>query len=155
MKGLISVLGFLFSSTAFAVPAYWLAGSNGYTGRNPVLAGYENGHPIYVCRAGRMIPGKLHPVTGKCYIGHYRLEYGYQSYEVLQDPERRLYWANRNRVAQNKLFIGGQEGNTTLHVCRVSNGAAGKLVGGVTGVCFYGWYGSELASNVFDILAFP
>lgn len=154
MKSL-AILGsaFLSAQSADAVPAYWLAGVDGYAGPNPVLAGHESGHAIHVCRVNGA-PGKLHSITGRCYIGWYRQEYGHRTYEVLQDPERRLIWVHRNQVTANRLFIGGSENGTKLHVCRVG-GSSGKLVGGLTGVCFYGWYGREMAAHDFDVLAFP
>lgn len=156
MKQLFVLFAALNAISAFAASPFWISGGNGFRGANPVLAGYEDGHALYVCRIGSgnfTIPGKLHSFIGKCYIGYYGLEYEAVSYEVLQDPDSRSYWANRDIVPANKVIYGGNEYGNTLNICRVSNAIPGKLFGGLGGACFYGMHGSEKSSRFFEVLA--
>jgi len=62
----------------------WVWGSDGYMPPRAVAGGYENGHPLMLCRArfGRGIhPGKI--VAGVCNIGYGGKEYRIPGYQVL------------------------------------------------------------------------
>lgn len=155
MKGVffsVIVMAF-FGSSAFAET--WINASNGQLGARPVYVGREGNADAYVCRANG-IPGKLIQRDGKCYIGYYGVEYAYTSYQVLQNPGRYRFWLGS--VLSDDYLVGeGIENGMKVHVCRVRTSAGfigGKLVGSVhNGICYYGYYGKEYSSTIFDALS--
>jgi len=151
---------FIFSAMTFlglsanALGATWINAANGQTGANPVWVGREGNADAYVCRANN-IPGKLIKRDGKCYIGYYGKEYAYTSYQVLQNAGRYRFWSSTS-LSDDYIVLGGSENGTPLHICRVRTSAGhvgGKLVGGVNGICYYGYYGQEYSSRIFDALS--
>lgn len=150
----VAVLAAGFSSSAWAES--WFTTANGGLGRNPVWVGTEGGKNVYVCRIGGT-PGKLVASDGKCYIGYYGTEYAYTSYQVLQDPSRRLRFFGGSSLSDDYVIDGGYENGTLTQICRVRRGndyIGGKLIGPVQdGKCYYGYYGVEYMSRIYDALS--
>jgi hypothetical protein len=142
-----------FASSALADT--WFTRTSGALGPDPVRVGREGTADVYVCRASG-IPGKLIARDGKCYIGYDGVEYAYTTYEVLQDPHGQFRFFAGSSLSDDYLVLGGSENGTALHICRVrvgNNLIAGKLVGGAqNGTCYYGYYGREYSSRVYDAL---
>ncbi len=143
-----------FSSNAFAES--WFVTANGGVGTSPVWVGTEGGKTVYVCRIGGT-PGKLIASDGKCYIGYYGKEYAYTSYEVLQDPSGRYRFFGGSALSDEYVIDGGYENGVLTQICRVRRGndfIGGKLIGPVqNGKCYYGYYGVEYLSTVYDALS--
>lgn len=133
----------------------WINAADGQKGGRPVLIGLEGGKKSYVCRAGG-IPGKLIEKDGKCYIGYYGKEYAYRQYQVLQDTYGRDRFFYSQNLSDPYLVVGGSENGQTLHICRVRHPQrgflGGKVVGGVNGKCYYGYYGVEYSATLFEAL---
>lgn len=143
-----------FSSSAFAES--WIASANGGRGPRPVWVGTEGGKNVYVCRIGGT-PGKLVASDGKCYIGYYGKEYAYTSYEVLQDPSGRYRYFAGSSLSDEYVVDSGYENGVPTQICRVRRGndfIGGKLIGPVqNGKCYYGYYGTEYLSTVYEALS--
>lgn len=154
-KRLILAAVVAFTATG-ALAETWQVNANGNVGPNPVWVGTEGGHQVYVCRVGGT-PGKLIQGDGKCYIGYYGQEYPYTSYEVLQDATGRFRFFASGSLSDDYLVFGGYENGQATHICRVRRGndfVGGKLIGPVhNGKCYYGWYGTEYMSTVYDALS--
>jgi len=159
------IFGALLAAMATAGSGYaaetWI-NSTGGVGQAPVLAGYEGVKAMYVCRA-KGIPGKLIRSDKKCYLGYYGKELDFTSFQVLQDPQRRMRWVHKNGAQNNRLVFGGWENGIGLWICKVrtNNGEiGGKLVQGSAthilegGKCYYGYYGKESVATDFDVLTY-
>jgi len=149
----------LQGSLAFGYQGEWVNGSNGYTGSNPVYVGREGRKDVYVCRTNGSVVGKLVKADGKCYIGYYGKEYANTNYQVLQDRYGRMRYFYSTSLTDPYLVFGGleQPNNVQLHICRVRRGTdfiGGKMVGTTqNGKCYYGYYGKEYVSTVFEALS--
>jgi hypothetical protein len=68
----------------------WKTASGGYVPPNAVAGGRDiNGETIYVGRApdsGELIPGKIVPSCGVCYVAYTGKELAHRSYEYLVTP---------------------------------------------------------------------
>lgn len=156
IKRLMVALTFVAGFSSAAHAESWFVTANGGVGQNPVFVGTEGGKAVYVCRIGGT-PGKLVAADGKCYIGYYGKEYPYTSYEVLQDPSHRLRYFAGSALSDDYVIDGGYENGTPTQICRVRRGndfIGGKLIGPVqNGKCYYGYYGVEYMSTIYDALS--
>lgn len=66
-------------------PMSWLKAGNGFVPAGAVPGGFENGHPLFICKAkyadGSVHPGKI--VGNNCNYGYAGKEYFSTSYKVL------------------------------------------------------------------------
>ena len=118
-------------------------------------SGYNNGMPLYVCRAaysGSYHPGKL--VSGKCNISYGGREIEAQTYQVAVGSGS---WS-RPKQGYVGALIGGQEPGRTLYVCRVNFIEAGTGIRHgyhpgkvVDGRCNFGFGGKELGNTTFEL----
>jgi len=98
--------------------AEWHSSAGGYVPPNAVEGGSDvNGEPIYVGRAndsGDLIPGKIVPSHGVCYIAYGGEERPHRTYEYLVQPH---YGALRWVTAHNGAIPSG-----AVHGGRTSSG---------------------------------
>ncbi len=92
--------------------AQWETASNGYVPPNVVAGGNNvNGETIYVGRAhdsGDLIPGKIVPSHGVCYIAYGGQERAHRTYEYLVSPSYgSLRWI---RAADGQIPSGAVHG---------------------------------------------
>lgn len=107
--------------------AQWVSCSNGNVPGNAVQGGYDVSDTIFVGRAeqgGDMIPGKIVPTHGVCYVSHAGEEHGKSSYEVLCNPHGlEIEWVHTNgdNIPNGSLQGGGTQSGEPLYIGRVQH----------------------------------
>ncbi|XP_038111450.1 uncharacterized protein LOC119767268 [Culex quinquefasciatus] len=75
---------------------YWVPASNGKVPEKAVVGGFDGGN-LYIARAnhkGEVVPGKLHPPSGSCYIPWGGSEHRKTNYEVLCNAKGKFVHAS-------------------------------------------------------------
>lgn len=154
MRRLAIVAIIVLACAALSSPA--LAWAHGVVSHDPpegvIVAGWEDNHPLYLCRApyaDGLHPGKV--VGGMCMIGYGGAEQAIPNFEWGLASG---FWASPTGGLANPL-IGGQENGQARMVCkaRYIDGAGvdrgwhpGKVI---NGNCNITWGGSEIPIAVF------
>ncbi|KAJ8949964.1 hypothetical protein NQ318_002371 [Aromia moschata] len=131
--------------------ACWVPASGGQVPPSSFAGGEDNGEPVYVVRAqfgGGLIPGKLVPSHGQCYVPWGGTENPSPEYEVLGSPARAA------TSPPNALTAGQSEDGEPLYIGRVVHDGA-LTVGKVQpshGVCYIPYGGQELSFPDYEIL---
>ncbi|XP_023026511.2 uncharacterized protein [Leptinotarsa decemlineata] len=135
----------------------WAAARNGQVPPRAFAGGEDNGEPVYVVRAqfnGALIPGKLVPSHGVCYIPWGGAENAVPEYEVLCDFPGQWIACSGGNIPPNALTAGQSEDGEPLYVGRVVNDGA-LTVGKVQpshGVCYIPYGGQEMSFGDYEIL---
>lgn len=103
----------------------WKPGSYGSAPKDNVVGAVDplDNEQQSVCRHpqdGNMVPGKLVPSHGKCYIPRSGKEWGFSEYEVLvNDASFDLKWYdNSNGNFHSGAILGGFAGGWPMMICR-------------------------------------
>ncbi|XP_075156713.1 uncharacterized protein LOC142229992 [Haematobia irritans] len=134
----------------------WIPASNGVVPPNAVSGGFDGSDQLYVARAyhgSDLIPGKLHPSHGCCYVPYGGEEHSHRDYEVLCNSYGRWIPCNGNGVPPNAI-PGGRTGNgEPLYIGRVHHNGTmtvGKFHPSHR-QCFIPYGGKEMSFNDFEI----
>lgn len=136
--------------------AVWIEATGGEKPDGAVQGGEDNGNPLFVARAhheGALIPGKLVPDHGTCYVAWGGGEHGKETYEVLVGN---VNWvpASGSEIPPNALPGGESEDKEPLFIGRVNH--EGTLTPGKVhpshGCCYISYAGQELAFADYEVL---
>ncbi|XP_055372435.1 C3 and PZP-like alpha-2-macroglobulin domain-containing protein 8 [Condylostylus longicornis] len=144
-----------WSAPAGAGPGCWVAGSGGNVPPGAMEGGFD-GEQLYIARArheGALIPGKLHPGHGVCYIPWGGEEHACSDYEVLCSGSG--YWVpvEGGNIPPNAMPAGETETGEPLFIGRANHNGT-VTVGKVQpshGCCYIPYGGQELAYTDFEI----
>ncbi|XP_005180313.2 uncharacterized protein LOC101888348 isoform X2 [Musca domestica] len=133
----------------------WVPASNGVVPPNAVSGGIDGSDNLYIARARHsndLIPGKLHPSHGCCYVPYGGVEHSHKEYEVLCNSYGR--WVPWTGSMPPNAVIGGQtaEGEP-LYIGRAQHGGT-TTVGKVQlshGSCYIPYNGEEMGFKEFEI----
>lgn len=106
------VFCFLGGGGGSAANVCWVGADSGGVPSGGMQGGDDNGEPMFVARAsfeGALIPGKLVPSHGVCYVPWGGAEHGVTNYEVLCE-------CNGNWVSYNKSIKIPKSNNTFLFI---------------------------------------
>ncbi|XP_049964112.1 uncharacterized protein LOC126484593 isoform X1 [Schistocerca serialis cubense] len=136
--------------------ATWVPARAGEVPPGAVPGGYDN-EQLYVGRArheGALIPGKVHPSHGVCYVAWGGQEHGKEEYEVLCGCEAAWVPAAQGQVPEGALPSGETEDGEPLFTGRAQHEGAmcvGKVQGSHT-VCYIPYGGQEIAYPEYEVL---
>ncbi|XP_047000999.1 uncharacterized protein LOC124616700 isoform X2 [Schistocerca americana] len=136
--------------------ATWVPARAGEVPPGAVPGGYDN-EQLYVGRArheGALIPGKVHPSHGVCYVAWGGQEHGKEEYEVLCGCEAAWVPAAQGQVPAGALPSGETEDGEPLFTGRAQHEGAmcvGKVQGSHT-VCYIPYGGQEIAYPEYEVL---
>uniref|UniRef100_T1IXB6 Uncharacterized protein n=1 Tax=Strigamia maritima TaxID=126957 RepID=T1IXB6_STRMM len=105
---------------------HWVQGSHGNVSPQAVQAGHDGG-PLYVGRAhhdGDLIPGKIQPGHGTCYISHGGNEISKPNYEVLiNSGQWQMQWlpSSNGQVPSGAIQGGRTSNGEPLYIGRVNH----------------------------------
>uniref|UniRef100_A0A1I8NZK1 Farnesoic acid O-methyl transferase domain-containing protein n=1 Tax=Stomoxys calcitrans TaxID=35570 RepID=A0A1I8NZK1_STOCA len=133
----------------------WVPATNGTIPPNAVSGGRDGHEQLYIARARHaadLIPGKLHPSHGCCYVAFGGEEHSHRQYEVLCNSYGR--WIPFNgRLPPNALLGGNTANGEPLYISRVHHDGAitiGKFHPS-HGNCYIPYGGKEIAFRDFEI----
>lgn len=136
--------------------ASWVPAQGGDVPPNAVKGGHDS-EDLYIGRArheGALIPGKVVPSHGVCYISWGGLEHGKDEYEVLTGCEVEWVPASSGQVPDGALPSGETEDGEPLFVGRTSHEGT-RTLGKVQqshGVCYIPYGGEELSYPDYEVL---
>lgn len=135
----------------------WVAGDSGSVPPSALQGGDDNGEPMFIARAsfqGCMIPGKLVPSHGVCYVPWGGAENAVNQYEVLCDCSGTWMRAAGGNIPPHAVAGGQTEDGEPLFVGRVAHEGS-VTVGKVQpshGCCYIAYGGQELSFPDYEIL---
>lgn len=135
----------------------WVAASGGQVPPSAFAGGEDNGEPVYVVRAplnGGIIPGKLVPSHGQCYVPWGGQENPVREYEVLCDFPGQWLASSGGNIPSNAVTAGQSEDGEPLYIGRVVHDGA-LTVGKIQpshGVCYIPYGGQELSFPDYEVL---
>lgn len=135
--------------------ANWVPASNGVVPPNAVSGGIDGSEQLFIARARHeadLIPGKLHPSHGCCYVPYGSGEHSHKEYEVLCNSFGT--WMPWNGSMPPNAVPAGQTSNgEPLFIGRAHHGGV-TTVGKVQlshGSCFIPYGGQEMPFKEFEI----
>lgn len=137
-------------------PAQWVAATGGEIPPNAIPAGIDN-EQLYVGRAnheGALLPGKVVPSHGVCYVPWGGAEHGIPEYEVLCSCDVTWMPSSEGEVPSGALPSGESEDGEVLFVGRAQHEGA-VAIGKVQGshkVCYIPYGGQEIACSDYEVL---
>lgn len=145
-----------FSAPTGSGPGCWVPAANGEVPPQSMEGGVDGSEQLYIARArheGDLIPGKLHPSHGVCYVSWGGAEHGHSEYEVMcagggiwvpvQDGQIPPNAVPGGETADGEpLFIGRATHDGTITVGKVQPSH---------GCCYIPYAGEELAYKEFEI----
>uniref|UniRef100_A0A4V2H979 U77-Liphistoxin-Lsp1a_1 n=1 Tax=Liphistius sp. SGP-2016 TaxID=1905180 RepID=A0A4V2H979_9ARAC len=138
----------------------WINSKNGQVPPKAVNCGYDNGQLLYLGRAlhsGDLLPGKVHPAHGCCFVPYNGGEHAVKEYEVLCVTDGGNYeWkGNTNGLVQSNAVQGGvTEEGEPLYVGRKQHDKAlvsGKIQPSKLGL-FVPFGGNEHFYRDYEVL---
>jgi len=152
----------MYSSPTYGPIATWVAAGNGWVPPGDAVAGGfdVNGETIYVGRAlhgGDLIPGKVVPSHGCCYVPWGGQENGHSDYQALVVRSGcELVWiaTSGNRIPTGSVQGGISAEGEPLYIGRHEHGGS-WVIGKVQpshGVLYVPFGGEEVAFAEFEIL---
>lgn len=144
------------STTPTGGAACWVEAQGGEIPPNATPGGFDN-EQLYVGRAkheGALIPGKIVPSHGVCYVAWGGLEHGKSEYEVLTGCEPAWLPATGGQVPEGALPSGETEDGEPLFVGRATHEGT-TTVGKVQqshNVCYIPYGGQELSFPEYEVL---
>lgn len=139
---------------------HWEQAGGGNVPSTAVPAGWDQADTVYVGRVfheGEVIPGKILPSHGVCYISQGGAEHGIGDYEVLCNPHNcQLEWVGSagGNIPSGALQGGVSEQGEPLYVGRVHH--EGSLTIGKIhpshGCCYIPYGGSEHSYPDYEVL---
>lgn len=146
-----------FSAPTGRGPGCWVPAANGVVPPSSMEGGVDGNEQLYIARArheGDLIPGKLHPSHGVCYVAYGGGEHGHNEYEVLCSGGGHWVPVYSGNIPPNALPGGQSADGEPLFVGRANHDGA-ILIGKVQpshGCCYIPYGGEELAYKEFEIL---
>ncbi|XP_058979645.1 C3 and PZP-like alpha-2-macroglobulin domain-containing protein 8 [Musca domestica] len=134
----------------------WVPAANGEIPPEALQGGFDGSEQLYIARAqheGDMIPGKLHPSHGVCYVAYGGGEHGHSEYEVLCAGFGIWVPVNDGNIPPNAVQAGTTADGEPLFVGRATHDGT-VTVGKVQpshGCCYIPYGGEELAYKEFEI----
>lgn len=146
----------------FRRPAVWMDAKDGVVPLRAVVGGTDSsGEKIYVGRAkhdGALLPGKIVPSHGVCYVSHCGAEHAVAKYQVLvKNKCCDLSWvaAAEGQLPGGALQGGFTEDKVPLYIVRASHEGAAAI--GFLNVtqqcCTYPYGGEEQCNAEYEALA--
>lgn len=139
---------------------HWEHASGGSIPPGAVEAGWDQSDTVYVGRAfyeGEVVPGKVIPSHGVCYISYNGEEHGVGEYEVLCNPhDCQLEWISTGggNVPNGGLQGGISSQGEPLYIARVQH--EGSLTIGKVhpshGCCYIPYGGAEHNYTEYEVL---
>lgn len=146
-----------FTAPSGSGPGCWVPAADGVVPPDAVHGGFDGSDQLYIARAhheGALIPGKLHPSHGVCYIPWGGGEHGHNEYEVLCGGSGTWVPASNGQVPPNALPAGESEEGEPFFIGRAEHNGT-VTVGKVQpshGVCYIPYGGEEMAYSEFEVL---
>lgn len=134
----------------------WVASSNGDLPPEAV-AGGQDGETLYVARArheGSLIPGKLVPSHGVCYVAWGGGEHAHAEYDVLCGNSGVWVPVSGDAIPPTAMPAGESDDGEPLFVGRAAHEGS-ITIGKVQpshGVCYISYGGQELAFQDYEML---
>jgi hypothetical protein len=138
----------------------WVRARDGQVPQNAVSGGHDEGQTLYVGRArkgGDLVPGKVHPSHGCCYIPYGGEEHCMKEYEVLcNDGNCQLQWvpSSGGTVATGSIQAGVTAEGEPLFVGRTeheSTTTIGKIHPSHK-CCYVAYGGKEHTHDGYEVL---
>lgn len=149
------VAALLTSRSAGTGPANWVPVNGGAIPPNAIEGGVD-GETLFIGRAeheGALIPGKVVPSHGVCYVAWGGAEVPKSEYEVLCDAAGMWVPCSGQNVPGQALEGGRTEDGEPLYVGRANHEGTmtvGKVQGS-HGVCYIPYGGQEVAFNDYEV----
>ncbi|XP_037806146.1 C3 and PZP-like alpha-2-macroglobulin domain-containing protein 8 [Lucilia sericata] len=145
-----------FSAPTGSGPGCWVPAANGEIPPNSMEGGFDGSEQLYIARArheGDLIPGKLHPSHGVCYVAWGGGEHGHSEYEVMCSGGGMWVPVSDGNIPPNAVPGGETAEGEPLFVGRATHDGT-ITVGKVQpshGCCYIPYGGEELAYKEFEI----
>lgn len=134
----------------------WIPASGGTVPPNAVPGGFDS-EQLYIGRAahaGAIIPGKVHPSHGVCYIPWGGSEHAIPEYEVLCDCRGTWLVTAGDNIPPTAVQGGSAENGEPLYIGRASHNdtiTVGKIQKS-HGVCYIPYGGQEIGKAEYEVL---
>jgi len=134
----------------------WVPAANGEVPPEAMEGGVDGGDQLYIARAtheGDLIPGKLHPGHGVCYISWGGAEHGHSEYEVLCSGGGQWVPVTDNAIPPNAVPGGETADGEPLFIGRATHEGT-ITVGKVQpshGCCYIPYGGEEVAYKEYEV----
>ncbi|XP_076351216.1 natterin-4-like [Tachypleus tridentatus] len=147
-------------STNYRAVAEWVNAARGSVPQNAVQGGYDGVDIIYIGRAhhqGEVVPGKVVPSHGCCYVPWGGVEHSHKEYQVLVNRNGSiLEWHYTSNGLTPTGAIQGGRSNTgePIFIGRVDHNGT-KTVGKVHpshGVLYISYDGKEISHSNYEVL---
>lgn len=145
-----------FSAPAGSGPGCWVAAASGEVPAESVKGGFDGAEQLFIARArheGDLIPGKLQPSHGVCYVAWGGGEHGHGEYEVLCAGSGEWVPVHDGNIPPNAMPGGETSEGEPLFIGRATHDGT-VTVGKVQpshGCCYISYGGQELAYKEFEI----
>ena len=139
-------------------PGCWVPASNGQVPPSSMEGGVDGVEQLYIARArheGDLIPGKLHPSHGVCYVAYGGGEHQHNEYEVLCAGGGQWVPVRDGNIPANAVPGGETADGEPLFIGRATHDGT-VTVGKVQpshGCCYIPYGGQELSYKEFEIYA--
>ncbi|KAG5892119.1 hypothetical protein JTB14_018766 [Gonioctena quinquepunctata] len=135
----------------------WIAAINGEVPSNAFPGGEENGEKVFVVRAkfkGILLPGKLLPSQGVCYLTWDGAVNGVPEYEVLCNSPGQWTLCYRADIPLNALSAGKYDKRESFYVGRAifDGGLLVERVHGNCGKCYFAQGEKKIVTSIHEIL---
>ncbi|XP_075166686.1 uncharacterized protein LOC142238842 [Haematobia irritans] len=150
------VMGFSAPPATGGPAGQWVPAANGEIPPQAMQGGFDGSEQLYIARAtheGDVIPGKLHPSHGVCYVAYGGGEHGHNEYEVLCEGFGTWIPVNDGNIPPNAVQAGQTADGEPLMIGRATHDGT-ITVGKVQpshGCCYIPYGGEELAYKEFEI----
>lgn len=134
----------------------WIPAANGEIPPNAVEGGFDGSDTLYVGRARHeddLIPGKLHPTHGVCYVAYGGGEHSYSEYEVLCSTNGQWVAVADGNIPPNAVTAGQTADGEPLYIGRANHDGT-LTVGKVQPsheCCYISYGGEELMYKEFEV----
>lgn len=145
-----------FSAPTGSGPGCWVPAANGEVPPSSMEGGFDGSEQLYIARArheGDLIPGKLHPTHGVCYVAWGGGEHGHSEYEVMCAGGGVWVPVTDGNIPPNAVPGGETAEGEPLFIGRATHDGT-VTVGKVQpshGCCYIPYGGEELAYKEFEI----
>uniref|UniRef100_A0A1B0G458 Farnesoic acid O-methyl transferase domain-containing protein n=1 Tax=Glossina morsitans morsitans TaxID=37546 RepID=A0A1B0G458_GLOMM len=137
-------------------PGCWVPAANGEIPPTSMEGGFDGSEQLYIARAkheGDLIPGKLHPSHGVCYVAFGGGEHGHNEYEVLCAGGGQWVPVQDGNIPPNAVPGGETAEGEPLFIGRATHDGT-VTVGKVQpshGCCYIPYGGEEVAYKDFEV----
>lgn len=145
-----------FSAPTGSGPGCWVPAADGQVPPSAMEGGFDGSEQLFIARArheGDLIPGKLHPTHGVCYVAYGGGEHGHNEYEVLCSGGGHWVPVNDGNIPPNAIPGGETAEGEPLFIGRATHDGT-ITVGKVQpshGCCYIPYGGEEVAYQNYEI----